>query len=117
MARRCLYYPFIHFRDEGWLKLSTLYWDDVTRIVPRAYAPRDGRDVRALEDAGVLKRVDPAKYEEPVSDLFRVLLARHAAKLARRYDVRQRQLQIQQLLDQLRVELRAVDERQALRLT
>jgi hypothetical protein len=43
MARRCLYYPFIHFRDEAWLKLSALYWDDVTRIVPKSYAPRDTR--------------------------------------------------------------------------
>jgi Family of unknown function (DUF6236) len=90
MARRCLYYPFIHFRDEAWLKLSALYWDDVTRIVPRFYAPRDTRDVRALEDAGVLKRVDPSNYEAPVGELFTVLLERHASALGRRYDVSQR---------------------------
>jgi hypothetical protein len=90
MARRCLYYPFIHFRDEAWLKLSALYWDDVTRIVPKSYAPRDSRDVRALEDAGVLKRVDPSSYEQPVGQLFSVLLDRYAAGLARRYDVSQR---------------------------
>ena len=90
MARRCLYYPFIHFRDEAWLKLSALYWDDVTRIVPRAYTPRDNREVRALEDAGVLKRVDPSSYEQPVGDLFKVLLERHASKLVRRYGIAQR---------------------------
>jgi hypothetical protein len=90
MARRCLYYPFIHVRDEAWLKLSALYWDDMTRIVPKSYTPRDTRDVRALEDAGVLKRIDPAKYEEPVGELFRLLLERHAHKLAARYDVSQR---------------------------
>jgi|SRR6188768_39384 len=90
MARRCLYYPFIHFRDEAWLKLSALYWDDVTRIVPKAYTPRDTRDVRALEDAGVLKRIDPGNYEQPVGELFKVLLDRHPVALARRYDVSQR---------------------------
>ncbi len=90
MARRCLYYPFIHFRDDAWLKLSALYWDDVTRIVPRAYTPRDNREVRALEDAGVLKRVDPSSYEQPVGSLFTVLLDRYAAKLVRRYDISQR---------------------------
>jgi hypothetical protein len=90
MARRCLYYPFIHFRDEAWLKLSALYWDDVTRIVPKGYAPRDTRDVRTLEDAGVLKRVDPSNYEQPVGELFSVLLERHASALSRRYDVSQR---------------------------
>src|SRR2546430_11603576 len=31
---RRLYYPFIHFRDEGWLKLTALYWDGMRRIVP-----------------------------------------------------------------------------------
>ena len=91
MARRCLYYPFIHFRDEAWLKLSALYWDDVTRIVPKAYAPRDTRDVRTLEDAGVLKRVDPSNYEQPVGELFTVLLDRYSSALSRRYDVSQRE--------------------------
>lgn len=91
MARRCLYYPFIHFRDEAWLKLSALYWDDVTRIVPRSYAPRDSRDVRALEEAGVLQRIDPGKYEAPVGELFSILLDRHARALARRYDIAQRE--------------------------
>ncbi|HEX2874415.1 MAG TPA: DUF6236 family protein [Polyangiaceae bacterium] len=90
MARRCLYYPFIHVRDEAWLKLSALYWDDMSRIVPRSYTPRDTRDVRALEEAGVLKRVDPASYEEPVSELFALLLERHSHKLAARYDVSRR---------------------------
>jgi hypothetical protein len=90
MARRCLYYPFIHFRDEGWLKLSALYWDDVSRIVPRAYAPRDSRDVRTLEDAGVLRRVDPATYEPAVSRLFNELIERHERKLVARYDVARR---------------------------
>ena len=90
MARRCLYYPFIHVRDEAWLKLSALYWDDMTRIVPKSYTPRDTRDVRVLEDAGVLKRIDPASYEEPVSELFALLLERHAHKLAARYDVSKR---------------------------
>jgi hypothetical protein len=85
-----LYYPFIHVRDEAWLKLSALYWDDMTRIVPKTYTPRDTRDVRALEDAGVLKRIDPANYEEPVGELFSLLLERHASKLAARYDVSRR---------------------------
>lgn len=90
MARRCLYYPFIHFRDEAWLKLSALYWDDVTRIVPRTYATRDSRDVKTLEDAGVLKRIDPAAYEAQVSRLFSLLLARHERKLLGRYHVKLR---------------------------
>ncbi len=87
MARRCLYYPFIHFRDEGWLKLSSLFWDDVSRIVPRSYTPRDSREIRTLEDAGVVRRVDPGAYEPAVSQLFTALLERHERKLVARYDV------------------------------
>lgn len=90
MARRCLYYPFIHFRDQAWLKLSALYWDDVTRIVPRSYAPRDDKEVRALEDAGVVRRVDPGAYEAPVGRLFELLLLRHRSGLVRRYDITKR---------------------------
>lgn len=91
MARRCLYYPFIHFRDEAWLKLSALYWDDVTRIVPRSYTPRDSKEVRLLEEAEVLRRVDPGAYEAPVGQLFEILLRRYSAGLVRRYDVSRRE--------------------------
>lgn len=87
MARRCLYYPFIHFRDEAWLKLSALYWDDVSRIVPPGYAPRDSREVLALEASEVVRRVDPSAYERKVSRAFSTLVERHEAALVERYDV------------------------------
>jgi hypothetical protein len=87
MARRCLYYPFIHFRDPAWLKLSALYWDDVTRIVPKSYVTRDSRDVRALEDAGLVRRADPGPYEASVTQLFELLLSRHERALVKRYDI------------------------------
>jgi hypothetical protein len=45
-----LYYPFIHFKDDRWLKLSALYWDRMGRIVPRAYKTEDSETVRALGD-------------------------------------------------------------------
>lgn len=102
MARRCLYYPFIHFRDEAWLKLSALYWDDVTRIVPRSFAPQDNREVRALEEAEVVKRVDPSPYEAPVAKLFELLLRRHRAGLVRRYDIQKRETWPENL-DRIRV--------------
>jgi len=37
-SNRALYYPFIHFKDERWLKLSALYWDVMGRIVSETYA-------------------------------------------------------------------------------
>ena len=38
-----LYYPFIHFKDDNWLKLSALYWDRIGRIVPYSYEPEDSQ--------------------------------------------------------------------------
>lgn len=45
---QALYYPFIHFKDDRWLKLSALYWDKVARIVPHDYATDDSATVKAL---------------------------------------------------------------------
>ncbi len=42
-----LYYPFIHFKDEGWLKLTALYWDGMKRIVPSGARLRDSDEVNA----------------------------------------------------------------------
>ena len=36
-----LYYPFIHFKNEDWLKASALYWDKMGRIVPYGYEIRN----------------------------------------------------------------------------
>ena len=47
-SNRALYYPFIHFKDERWLKLSALYWDVMGRIVPKTYTREDNEVVRAL---------------------------------------------------------------------
>jgi len=45
---QALYYPFIHFKDDGWVKLAALYWDNVGRIVPNDYVTDDSETVRAL---------------------------------------------------------------------
>lgn len=37
MATIGLYYPFIHFKDDDWLKVSALYWNRMARIVPHSY--------------------------------------------------------------------------------
>lgn len=43
-----LYYPFIHFKDDRWVKLAALYWDRLGRIVPQGYTTEDSDTVRAL---------------------------------------------------------------------
>ena len=52
-AQLALYYPYIHFRDDDWLKASLLFWDLMGRIVPKSFRPelRDSDFVREVRDA------------------------------------------------------------------
>ncbi|MFI6079228.1 hypothetical protein ACIA5C_47780 [Actinoplanes sp. NPDC051343] len=54
MLRLALYFPFIHVRDDAWLKMA-LYWPSICRLVPDGYPVRDSPTSQAFKDAGVLK--------------------------------------------------------------
>lgn len=45
LVRLGLYYPFIQFRNDSWLKLAALYWDRIGRIVPPGYQLQDSDTV------------------------------------------------------------------------
>lgn len=77
-----LYYPFIHFRDERWLKTAALYWRELARVVPRGYPLADSRTARVLcEELGFVRPVDPAETARQVAPLFLSVLARHGGAL------------------------------------
>lgn len=59
MQRAALYFPYIHIRDDNWLKAASLYWPSVNRIVPQGYPKHDSRTAAAFADDGVLRDVDP----------------------------------------------------------
>jgi hypothetical protein len=40
-GKPALYYPYIHIRDEHWLKATLLFFPTVKRIVPDTYTPED----------------------------------------------------------------------------
>ena len=94
-----LYYPFIHFKDDEWLKLAALYWDRMARIVPASYPrvgdsglalKRDSETARQLaEEVGFIVNVTPSETY-PVFGLFGELLTRHAGALRERYGVQDR---------------------------
>jgi Family of unknown function (DUF6236) len=97
MATIGLYHPFIHFKDDDWLKLSALYWDRMARIVPSSYwsdqhtaaLAKDSSVTRALIDnLNYVVNIRPAEVTYPVSYLFTQVLTTHAAELRKRYDVR-----------------------------
>lgn len=81
-----LYYPYIHFRDEAWLKVSALYWDTMTRIVPSHYRTHDSDTVRHLaEDLGFIHNITPHEEILTVGEKFLQVLTKHATKIQTHY--------------------------------
>lgn len=86
-----LYYPFIHFRDEGWLKSMALYWDGMRRIVPTDATVRDSDEVKHLVDAGFILNREPLVAALQIAGPFRELLATHGDALSEKYAVAERE--------------------------
>ena len=83
-----LYYPFVHFMDEGWLKLAALYWPRITRIVPPDYETSDSYTVKRLADElDLIRNVSPVPASRTVGPLFLQFIAEHEAGLRGRFGV------------------------------
>jgi Family of unknown function (DUF6236) len=83
-----LYYPYIHIREEAWLKAAALYWPGLARIVPHYYTPADTTTGRELNDAlGFFTNVDPTPAAAAVADAFVRTIAEHADHLRERFRV------------------------------
>lgn len=56
--QQALYYPYVHFRDPHWLKVTALYWDGILRMKPPFMEKEDleRRDDPLVQE---LKRGDP----------------------------------------------------------
>lgn len=81
-----LYYPYIHVRDNAWLKYAALYWPKLGRVRPRDYPTNDSALARKLADElGWLVDVSPDPAVAAVSHPFLGLLQRHSASLHRRF--------------------------------
>ncbi|MDX3797733.1 DUF6236 family protein [Streptomyces sp. AK04-3B] len=76
-----LYYPYIHFRDENWLKTAALYWRELARVVPEGYRLADSTTTTVLGRLGFVRNVPPAGAAEQVAPLFLDLLQRHTSAL------------------------------------
>src|SRR5687767_2903348 len=54
-----LYHPFMHFRDDGWVKLASLYWDKMARIVPPDHPTEDSEVVKRFKESGFIRDFPP----------------------------------------------------------
>jgi len=76
-----LYHPYIHFQDEGWLKVAALYWDGIYRMVPGKVVPEDSSEVKKLIDAGFIHSRHPGMGAHEIEEPFRHLIADRGAEL------------------------------------
>ncbi|MFD5084997.1 DUF6236 family protein [Kitasatospora sp. NPDC058406] len=77
-----LYYPYVHIRDERWLKAAALYWPRMARVVPPGYPVADTDTARVLGDElGFLVSVPPDAAAQVVAPLFLEILNAHQGRL------------------------------------
>lgn len=68
---RALYYPYIHLRDELWLKTAALYYDKLARIVPFDFTPHDTGAAEALhKELGFFEEIDPRQEADRLAPEF-----------------------------------------------
>jgi hypothetical protein len=75
MERPALYFPYIHVRDDDWLKAAALYWPSVRRLVPHKHTTHDSPTAQLFAQAGVLRDEEPRTLLGPGGDLMRTLEA------------------------------------------
>ncbi|MCX5404055.1 DUF6236 family protein [Streptomyces sp. NBC_00335] len=86
MQRIGLYYPYIHFRSEEWLKAAALYWPRMARVVPDRFVPADAGVALALKDGlDFVVDVSPREAIEAVIPLFREVFSVDSHTMWRRY--------------------------------
>lgn len=82
-----LYYPYIHVRDDAWLKVAALYWPSLRRIVPIGYSKHDSPTAQRLFEASILRDEEPRRLLDPVGRDLRTALQRNAYKLVPDYTI------------------------------
>ncbi|MFD7134908.1 DUF6236 family protein [Streptomyces sp. NPDC059894] len=87
MQRIGLYYPYVHFRKEQWIKAAALYWPGLARVVPRGFRVNDPDLVKSLRDGldNFLTDVDPREAAAAVAPAFLKAVEDHGTELRQRF--------------------------------
>jgi hypothetical protein len=82
-----LYYPWMHFRDENWLKLALLTWDNIVRIRPKDVPDRDGDLVRQIRsETDMLTEIVPSPADlQVVTEAFVEAVRNYRERLVEQY--------------------------------
>lgn len=91
MADTALYYPYIHFRDDAWVKAAALFWPRLARLLPRDYPTDDSDTVRCLRDElGFVVDVAPRGGSEEVARSFQGFVESHERDLVERFGLNEK---------------------------
>jgi hypothetical protein len=84
-----LYYPWMHFRDENWLKLALLTWDNIVRIRPKDVPDRDGDLVRQIRsESDLLTEIVPSPADlQVVTEAFIEAVQTYREQLVEHYGI------------------------------
>lgn len=82
-----LYHPYIHVRDDTWLKYAALYWPKLSRLRPQGYSTHDSDVAQRLQDEGWLIDIAPEPAASRVQQLFHELLDQFSLPVRRRYSL------------------------------
>ncbi|MFF3699218.1 DUF6236 family protein [Streptomyces sp. NPDC002221] len=97
MQRIGLYYPYIHFRSEEWLKVAALYWPRMARVVPDRFVPADAGVSLALKDGlDFVVDVSPREAIDAVLPMFREVFSVDSHTMRRRYGNKLRERPVRQ---------------------
>jgi hypothetical protein len=84
-----IYYPYVHFVNESWVKTAALYWPRMARMIPPNFVSADSSTVRQLiDDLGFVVDVDPSPCASKVSAAMEAIVRSHSAELRRQFSVR-----------------------------
>jgi hypothetical protein len=89
MQQSGLYFPFIHIRDDDWLKMAALYWPSIRRLVPRGYPKHDSLTARTFFDAAILRDEVPDNLIGSTAWDLLETLSENADLLTRDYSIGQ----------------------------
>jgi hypothetical protein len=83
-----MYYPYIHIRDDSWLKAAALYWPRLARLASEGFPRYDSEVAKALDaELGFLLNIEPpAKQVAQVGAEFLEFVATNHNELKQRYD-------------------------------
>jgi hypothetical protein len=84
-----LVFPFIHVRDDDWLKTAALYWPSVRRLVPRGYPKHDSPTAQTFFDAAILQDETPDILIDSTAWGLLRTLRQNADLLVRDYSIQQ----------------------------